>query len=46
MGIDVHALNFLRYAKQFGAFGRVLTIGRQNSLQLDGIAAYDPMALS
>jgi hypothetical protein len=30
MGIDVHALNFLRYAKQFGAFGRVLTIGRQN----------------
>ena len=30
MGIDVHALNFLRFAKQFGAFGRVLTIGRQN----------------
>jgi predicted porin len=28
--------------KQYGT----LTIGRQNSLQLDGIAAYDPMALS
>jgi hypothetical protein len=28
--------------KQYG----MLTIGRQNSLQLDGIAAYDPMVLS
>ncbi|SDM89607.1 porin [Afipia sp. GAS231] len=28
--------------KQYGT----LTIGRQNSLQLDGIGAYDPMALS
>ncbi len=28
--------------KQYGT----LTIGRQNSFQLDGIAAYDPMALS
>lgn len=28
--------------KQYGT----LTVGRQNSLQLDGIAAYDPMALS
>lgn len=30
MGIDVHALNFLRYVKQFGGFGRTVTIGRQN----------------
>lgn len=30
MGIDPHALNFLRYAHQFGPFGRTVTIGRQN----------------
>jgi SAM-dependent methyltransferase len=29
MGIDVHALNFLRYARRFGRFENTLTIGRQ-----------------
>lgn len=29
MGIDIHALNFLRYAKRHKAFGRTITIGRQ-----------------
>lgn len=29
MGIDVHGLNFLRYARLFGSFGDTLTIGRQ-----------------
>lgn len=29
MGIDVHALNFLRYARKFGGFESTLTIGRQ-----------------
>ena len=30
MGIDAHALHCLEYAKQFGDFGRTLTLGRQN----------------
>ena len=30
MGIDAHALHCLEYAKQFGAFGRTVTLGRQN----------------
>ena len=29
MGIDVHALNFLKYAKKIKAFGDTITIGRQ-----------------
>lgn len=29
MGIDVHGLNFLRYAKNQKAFGKTITIGRQ-----------------
>jgi SAM-dependent methyltransferase len=29
MGIDVHGLNFLRYARKFGNFGKTVTIGRQ-----------------
>jgi hypothetical protein len=29
MGIDVHGLNFLRYAKTQKAFGKTVTIGRQ-----------------
>lgn len=30
MGIDAHGLHCLEYAKQFGAFGRTATLGRQN----------------
>jgi hypothetical protein len=30
MGIDLHALNFLRYVKRYGDFGKTLTLGRQN----------------
>lgn len=30
MGIDAHALHCLEYARQFGDFGRTLTLGRQN----------------
>lgn len=30
MGIDAHALHCLEYAKQFGGFGRTVTLGRQN----------------
>lgn len=30
MGIDAHALHCLEYAKQFGDFGRSVTLGRQN----------------
>jgi hypothetical protein len=30
MGIDAHALHCLEYAKLFGAFGRTVTLGRQN----------------
>ena len=29
MGIDVHALNFLRYSKQKGEMGDVMTLARQ-----------------
>ena len=29
MGIDLHGLNFLRYAKKRGLFGDTMTIGRQ-----------------
>ena len=29
MGIDLHGLNFLRYATKGGVFGRTVTIGRQ-----------------
>ena len=29
MGIDIHCLNFLRYAKAKKAFGKTVTIGRQ-----------------
>jgi hypothetical protein len=29
MGIDVHGINFLRYARKTAGFGRTLTIGRQ-----------------
>ena len=32
MGIDVHALNFLRYVAKKREFGRVATIGRQSLL--------------
>jgi SAM-dependent methyltransferase len=28
MGIDVHALNFLRYANKFGSFGETITLAR------------------
>lgn len=30
MGIDAHALHCLEYARQFGDFGRSVTLGRQN----------------
>jgi SAM-dependent methyltransferase len=30
MGIDAHGLHCLEYASQFGAFGRTVTLGRQN----------------
>ncbi|MGA3006919.1 MAG: class I SAM-dependent methyltransferase [Opitutaceae bacterium] len=29
MGIDIHVLNFLRYAKKHQGFGKVITLGRQ-----------------
>jgi len=29
MGIDIHVLNFLRYAKKHRDFGKVITLGRQ-----------------
>jgi len=29
MGIDIHTLNFLRFAKTKGALGDTITIGRQ-----------------
>lgn len=29
MGINLHGLNFLRHARGFGAFGRTVTLGRQ-----------------
>lgn len=36
MGIDVHALNFLRYASRKQALGRVATIGRQSLMITPG----------
>jgi hypothetical protein len=29
MGVDIHGLNFLRYARKFGGFGPTVTLGRQ-----------------
>jgi hypothetical protein len=38
MGIDTHALNFIRYVSKGERLGRVATLGRQ-SLQIAGLAA-------
>ncbi len=37
MGIDVHALNFLLYAKKFGNLGRTITVGRQRVFLPDSV---------
>jgi hypothetical protein len=46
MGIDFHALNFLRYAKSKKGFGDTLTIGRQelhvNAVKLRGVLKLAP----
>lgn len=50
MGIDFHAFNFLRYSASKGAFGRTITIGRQelviNSVALSRLvqpsSTYEP----
>jgi hypothetical protein len=35
MGIDLHALNFLRYVKKKNLFGKTVTIGRQQLYEID-----------
>ncbi|MFZ3326905.1 MAG: hypothetical protein WA231_13875 [Methylocella sp.] len=52
MGIDIHVLNFLKFARRKQAFGRVATIGRQeinvpidklkSALNLKGHTRYGP----
>lgn len=52
MGIDIHMLNFLKFARRKQAFGRVATIGRQeihvpiaklkSALNLKGYTKYGP----
>ena len=52
MGIDIHVLNFLKFARRKQAFGRVATIGRQeicvpidklkSALNLNGYTKYGP----
>src|ERR1700730_15955584 len=52
MGIDIHVLNFLKFARRKQAFGRVATIGRQeinvpidklkSALNLKGYTKYGP----
>lgn len=37
MGIDIHGLNFLSYARRHGDFGPTLTLGRQALCELDKV---------